>query len=213
MGRKSRNKYTEPADVRPAFKWYGVPIFMLIVGIGMATSFSYKRFHSYLAALPQIKIPGNAQMALKKGKYLIYHDYATTYDGKEYVVKPGLDQYSLILSPSETGTQVPLTAVDATNEEEWLLYTYGFLGRAGVAAYSFTIEETGSFTLAAAAAPDKVNIPATVILLSSTAPMATLYMHAADGFLMVVFVLFFALTTYLAIFVVRQREMKRLGLK
>ncbi|MGQ9706321.1 MAG: hypothetical protein ACUVWP_04870 [bacterium] len=86
--------------------------------------------------------PGKINITLQtSGKYTIYYEYQSVYDGRVYLTGENLPsglQFAVL--SKETGANIPLTA-------STLKSSYSIGGRSGVSAFDLTIDKPGIYEI------------------------------------------------------------------
>lgn len=107
----------------------------------MFAAFLFLRLRSLGDELPQIVVPGSAELQLSQpGTYTIFHEAESTVDGRYYAPSDVSGLYITVTSV-EAGREVPL-------EEPGGETTYSVSGRSGRAVLVFDIAEPGLYQVA-----------------------------------------------------------------
>jgi hypothetical protein len=124
--------------LKPSGWWYGVAAGIAVAGIVIAIVVFVQTITGLIDRVDdfqRVTLPGSGTVTLEEGDYSIYHEF----DGASST-EFGSTVPITLLAPD--GTPVDLDRYDAN-------VTYSWGDHEGVAAYSFTAEEAGTYTVSA----------------------------------------------------------------
>lgn len=126
----------------PGRRWYAAAAAVFLLTSAVAAWFLYSRMQALGAALPQVVVPGSAELPLREpGTYTIFHERESVLDGR-YYSSGDISGLRVELASGTTGELVPLRAPTGST-------SYSLGGRSGVSIFSFEIEEAGPYRLTA----------------------------------------------------------------
>lgn len=190
-------------NLKPQLKWYGISVLFALTGVVIIIFYSITKFEDFFSALAQIKVPGAEDVTLvKKGAYLIFHEYSTEYEGKSYTGKPGLDRLVFSITGKKSGKQITLKPSKAG-------HNFDLFGRKGVAIYFFEIEQAGIYTISATEKTKNSGAPA-IISISNQLPGYVLSSIVTDDLLIILLTLFLASTSWATVFIMRYRYKEKM---
>ncbi|HUF50764.1 MAG TPA: hypothetical protein VMN60_08025 [Longimicrobiales bacterium] len=121
----------------PGRIWYLIAVAVFILGGILAAAFAFLQLRGLGDELPQIVVPGSAELVLEEpGTYTIFHEAESFVDGRYYSAAD-VSGLSVEISSAETGAAVPLEPPGAN-------MTYSLGGRSGRSVLGFEIEAPGA---------------------------------------------------------------------
>lgn len=103
--------------------------------------FSISSVFGVADSIPQVKVPGSADLTLAPATYTVYLEHQTVYQGKAYSSSGSASNWTLTVTDKESGEPLELRA--ATMSE-----TYSFGSRRGRSVWTFTVARPGVYTIA-----------------------------------------------------------------
>ena len=148
---------TGPARAAPGRFWYLVGLLVFLAGMTGMGVYLFDRLSHMADGLTQIVVPGERTLPLQPGKYTVFHESQSVVDGRIYDT-PSLGGLTVAVTGPD-GAAVTLTTVTMSGR-------YSFGGRTGFAAFDFTVDKAGDFTVAGRY-PDGATAPETVIAVGA----------------------------------------------
>lgn len=122
----------------PHRKWYVVAAGVFVLGGILAASFAFVRLSGLADTLPQVVVPGSAELPLETaGSYTIFHEAESVVDGRYFSVGDVSGLLVQVVSV-ETGEPLPLASSGAN-------MTYSLGGRSGRSVLGFEIDRPGTY--------------------------------------------------------------------
>ena len=128
--------------IKPSRIFYGVSVFILIIGIVLFAFLLVNGIHSIIDTIDtRFVIPGSEVIELKEpGDYVIFYEYRSVVNGKHYnTAKEPSNGLTCSLKDINTGEFIKLSS--PTN------YNYSAFGYSGISLYKFSIDKPGKYEL------------------------------------------------------------------
>ncbi len=129
--------------IKPSRWYYGLAVFIFVIGVSTFVLFLFENLKGLTNSLWQVAVPGTYDMTLSDlGKYTIFYEYQSVFDGRIYSTRPNLSGLQCSLVSNETGAPMRLYKT-STNT------TYSLGSRAGASVLNFNIDQPGSYAFSA----------------------------------------------------------------
>lgn len=124
----------------PGRKWYLIAAGVFFLGGILAAGFVFLRLSGLKDEMPQIVVPGSAEIVLgEPGSYTIFHEAESVVGGRYYAAAD-VSGLSVEVVSAATGQAIPLEAAGANT-------TYSLGGRSGRSVLGFDIDEPGAYQI------------------------------------------------------------------
>lgn len=185
-------------DLNPPLKYYGFPVFFVIVGVASIVFFSFNRISDSLDDMVQLKAPGAEELVLQAKSYLIFHETSTVYKGKGHRNMEGAKQFDLAIVSLDNGEKVKLEKVKKSQN-------YKVWGRAGDSIFLFKPSSSGAYRVTATAKKGSEKEVA-IFAISDTSPSYALALLLTDALIGIVVVIYIATGAGGVIYIMRKRS-------
>lgn len=126
----------------PGRQWYALALLLVLAGAGFAGLTVYSRLNGLAAHLPQIIVPGEADLTLSRaGTYTIYLEREAVVGGRVYSTGDAIEGLQVRIT-SVAGSSVEMSAPTVSSN-------YAIGGRSGNAVLAFSVVEPGRYQFAA----------------------------------------------------------------
>lgn len=129
--------------LRPSRWYYALAVLLLVAGGAVFAWMVFAGLSRMNDGLQQVVVPGQAELRLDTpGRYTIYHEYRTVGGNKVYGSDQPLPPLTVTVVSRQTGAEVAVKP--ATVNEH-----YSLGSRSGRSIMAFTVEQPGTYVLAA----------------------------------------------------------------
>ena len=127
--------YRQEEEIRPSKKIYYFGIIIMIVSVLLGITMIVSGVLKEVKNENRFVVPGSYEMEVEVGKYMIYHEYIASYEGKNfYTLYADLGGLNMSVFDLNTKRYIPIDQVSYNN-------TYTINNREGYAILEFEITQ------------------------------------------------------------------------